>query len=133
MYHFNALIGMNRSDLTETVIALLPDPGTADVVRERLTPDLTGRGGNPGPFIRLRIKPLDLEKQQVAALVESWGYADGLEGLTRPTAQLIETCFRKFYLRGWKAGQHVAKGTGLLSEGGPDAERLNPPHGPFPG
>jgi hypothetical protein len=87
-----------RQDWTETIVAIYRNPAKAYEANR-----LHAQADTKHKFIRLRVKPVSLDADDVAALVKSWGVADAKEGIENPGLTDLPEPYRSHYLAGFNS------------------------------
>ena len=92
-----AVLGTNRADLAESVVALLSTEALAREIGRRAVAQRTW-------LLRCRVRQVALTFEQVAEIVNRWGREDAARGQAVEYAERIMPPYREIYLAGYRAG-----------------------------
>ncbi len=95
MYY--AVLGTNRANRAESVVALLSTKALAREIGRRLVAQRTW-------LLRCRVRQVFLTFEQTARIVERWGREDAARGQAVEYAERIMPPYREVYLAGYRAG-----------------------------
>lgn len=93
---YYAVVGTHRSDLNESVEALLSTAGLAREIGRRLVVQRPW-------LVRCRVRRVDLTYEQTAEIVCRWGREDAARGQAVEYADRIMPPYREVYLAGYRS------------------------------